>query len=77
METSNGHLFAGLVMGLLAILLGIGLWVAAIQRRRHRDRAEATYRGMGGPMYTVAQSGCATTAILAGLIILVWAFLGR
>ncbi|MFZ0214413.1 MAG: hypothetical protein WAM30_00555 [Candidatus Dormiibacterota bacterium] len=77
MGAATGHLLAGLVMGLLAIVLGIGLWIAAIQRRRHRDRSAATYRGMGGPVYTVAQSGCATTAIVAGLIILVWAFLGR
>jgi hypothetical protein len=31
---------------------------------------------MGGPVYTAAQSGCATVAIIGGLIILVWAFVG-
>ncbi|MGH7910181.1 MAG: hypothetical protein ACREQM_22435 [Candidatus Dormibacteraceae bacterium] len=76
MGTQTGHLFAGLVMGLLAIVLGIGLWFAAINRRRHRNESSATYYGMGGPVYTVAQSGCATVAIIAGLIIVVWAFVG-
>ncbi len=76
MGAQSGHLLAGLAMGILAIILGIGLWFAAINRRRHRSHASATYYGMGGPFYTAAQSGCATVAILAGVIILVWAFVG-
>lgn len=76
MGAQTGHLLAGLVMGLLAILLGVGLWLAAIGRRRNRRHAAATYYGMGGPFYTAAQSGCATVAIVAGVIILVWAFVG-
>jgi hypothetical protein len=76
MGAQTGHLLAGLVMGISAIILGAGLWYVAINRRRHRDRAAATYYGMGGPVYTAAQSGCATVAIIGGLIILVWAFVG-
>lgn len=76
MGAQSGHLLAGLAMGLLAIILGIGLWLAAIQRRRNRRHAAETYYGMGGPVYTAAQSGCATVAIIAGVIILVWAFVG-
>jgi len=76
MGAQNGHLLAGLSMGILAIILGIGLWLAAINRRRHRTHAAETYYGMGGPFYTAAQSGCATVAIIAGLIILIWAFVG-
>jgi len=73
---AQSHLLGGLAMGLLAVLLGVGLWFAAISRRRNRSHASATYYGMGGPFYTVAQSGCATVAIIAGVIILVWAFVG-
>lgn len=76
MGAHSGHLLAGLGMGVLAIILGIGLWVTAISRRRNRNHAAATYYGMGGAFYTAAQSGCATVAIIAGLIILVWAFVG-
>lgn len=76
MGPPSGHLLAGLAMGILAIVLGAGLWYAAIQRRRNRSHASATYYGMGGPFYTAAQSGCATVAIVAGVIILVWAFVG-
>ncbi len=63
-------------MGGLAIIVGIGLWIAAINRRRHRNESSATYYGMGGPVYTAAQSGCATVAIVAGVFILIWAFVG-
>lgn len=76
MGAQSGHLFAGLSMGILAIIVGIGLWFAAISRRRNRAHASATYYGMGGPFYTAAQSGCATVAIVAGVVILIWAFVG-
>lgn len=76
MGAQTGHLFAGLGMGIVAILFGVGLWFAAISRRRNRRHASATYYAMGGPVYTAAQSGCATVAIIAGVILLVWAFVG-
>ncbi|MBO0690966.1 MAG: hypothetical protein J2P40_15540 [Candidatus Dormibacteraeota bacterium] len=74
----NEHLLGGLAMGVLACVLGVGMGVAAAQRRHRRgDVRAATYNAMGGPVYTVFQFGCATLAVIAGILILFWAFVGR
>ncbi len=57
-------------MGALAIVLGAG-WIAGAisHQRRHAEYAN-TYAQTGGPFYAVAQIGCATVVILAGLALL-------
>jgi hypothetical protein len=59
---------AGLVLGILAIVLGIGLVFAGLRRRRMKHENAPTYQALGGPLYTVFQIGCASLMIIVGLI---------
>jgi hypothetical protein len=74
----NGHLAGGLLMGMLALVLGVGLILGALRRRRHMQRGNApTYAATGGVVYTVFQVGCAGLLILAGIVLLVVMLLTR
>jgi hypothetical protein len=66
----NAHLFGGLAMGSLAMLVG-GAWIfGALRRVRDRSLTAPTYAATGGVVYTVFQIGCAGLLILGGIAIL-------
>jgi Ca2+/H+ antiporter len=77
MTLVSSHLVGGLVMGCLALLLGIGLVLGALQRRRMRFQNAPTYVATGGVIYTVFQFGCAGLLIAAGAFILALMLLSR
>ena len=65
------HLLGGLVMGGLALLVGVAWIIGAIRRVRDRALTAPTYAATGGVVYTVFQVGCAGMLMLAGIAILV------
>ncbi|HEX4213770.1 MAG TPA: hypothetical protein VIA06_10685 [Candidatus Dormibacteraeota bacterium] len=67
----NSTALAGLVMGILAIVLGIGLVFGGLRRRQMKHDNAPTYQALGGPIYMVFQFGCAGLLILVGLIMVV------
>jgi hypothetical protein len=71
MTLLNSHLLGGLLFGGLALLLGIGMVLGALQRRRMRFQNAPTYAATGGVIYTVFQLGCAGLLIVAGIVVLV------
>ena len=68
---------SALVLGGLAFLLGVGGIVAAVLRRRGRDRYPETYAQSGGIIYTVASAGCGAVLLLGGLVLIVLALVTR
>jgi hypothetical protein len=66
----NSHLAGGLVLGAASMILGIGLVIAALRRRRMRETNAPTYRATGGPLYIAFQLGCAGLLIAAGILLL-------
>jgi hypothetical protein len=70
----NGVGGAAIGLGLVAVVLGAGLIVAAIRTRRRRAEIAATYGSAGGIVYTVVQAGCGGVFVLSGLglIALFW-----
>jgi hypothetical protein len=67
---------AGLGVGLLAILLGVGGIVAAIRTRRRRAEIAATYGSIGGIVYTVVQAGCSGVLAIGGVGLIALVLLG-
>ncbi|HKA49410.1 MAG TPA: hypothetical protein VKK19_16080 [Candidatus Dormibacteraeota bacterium] len=66
----SGHLLGGLVLGILAVVVGIGWILGALRRRSDRAETAPTYAATGGVVYTAFQIGCAGLLILGGLAIL-------
>jgi len=66
----SGHLLGGLVLGVLAMVVGIGWILGALRRRSDRAETAPTYAATGGVVYTAFQIGCAGLLILGGLAIL-------
>jgi len=64
------HLLGGLLLGGLAIVVGLAWVFGALRRRRDRDASAPTYAATGGVLYTVFQLGCAGLLIVAGVAIL-------
>ena len=67
---------AGLGVGLLAIVLGVGGIVAAIRTRRRRAEIAATYGSIGGIVYTVVQAGCSGVLAIGGVGLIALVLLG-
>lgn len=66
----NQHLLGGLLLGGLAVLVGVAWILGALRRRRDRADTAPTYAATGGIVYTIFQIGCAGLLIVAGLAIL-------
>lgn len=71
----SGAQAAGLGMGLLAALLGVGGIIAAIRRRNRRAEIAATYGSTGGIAYTIVQAGCSGLLVVGGLGLILVALL--
>ena len=74
--TSGGTFSSPLLLGVFALLLGVGAIGAALRRRRARERYPETYSASGGIAYTAIQIGCGAVLILggAGLVVLALVF---
>jgi hypothetical protein len=72
-----GAASSGFVLGLFAFLLGIAGIVAAIRRRRGRDRYPETYAASGGILYTAVSAGCGGVLLLGGLGLMILALIFR
>jgi len=60
-------------LGIFAFLLGIAAIVAALRRRRGRERYPETYAASGGIIYTAVSMGCGVVLLLGGLGLMVLA----
>ena len=68
---------SGFLLGLFALLLGIGAIAAAIRRRRGKVRYPETYAASGGVAYTAVQIGCGSVLLLGGVGLIVLATVFR
>jgi hypothetical protein len=66
----SGHMLGGLVLGGLAVLVGVAWIFGALRRRSDRAETAPTYAATGGVVYTAFQIGCAGLLILGGVAIL-------
>ena len=67
----------GFLLGVFALLLGIGAIAAALRRRRSRAVYPETYAASGGIAYTVVQIGCGTVLLLGGFGLIALALIFR
>lgn len=75
--TQHGTFQGGLLLGIFALLLGIGAIAAALRRRRSRVRYPETYAGSGGIAYTIVQMGCGGVLLLGGVGLIILAAVYR
>ena len=68
---------SGVVLGIFALLLGLGAIAAAMRRRRGRERYPETYAASGGIVYTAVQMGCGGVLLLAGIGLITLALVFR
>ena len=61
-----GATSSGFLLGVFAFLLGIAAILAAIRRRRGRQRYPETYAASGGVIYTAVSMGCGVVLLLGG-----------
>ena len=61
------HVLAGLVVGVMAVVAGVGSVTLALLTRRRRQEIAATYTSTGGVVYSALQFGCGGFLILLGL----------
>jgi hypothetical protein len=64
------RILLGLLLGAVAVAVGVVALVAAILTRRRRADIADTYAITGGMAYSVVQFGCAGALILSGLIVI-------
>ena len=72
-----GATSSGFVLGIFAFLLGIAAIVAALRRRRGRERYPETYAASGGIIYTAVSMGCGVVLLLGGVGLMVLALVYR
>jgi len=68
---------SGFLLGVFALLLGIGAIAAAIRRRRRGKVRPETYAASGGIAYTAVQIGCGSALLLGGVGLIVLATVFR
>jgi len=72
-----GATSSGFVLGVFAFLLGIAAILAALRRRRGRERYPETYAASGGILYTVVSMGCGGVLLIGGLGLMILALVYR
>lgn len=65
--------WAGIIVGVAALLLGAGTLGVAVWTRRRRGELGPSYASSGGMVYTVAQVGCGGTLALLGVAMMILA----
>ncbi len=68
---------SGLLLGVFALLLGLGAILAALRRRRRRASYPETYAASGGIIYTGVQMGCGAVLLISGVGLIVLALIYR
>jgi len=68
---------SGLLLGVFALLLGLGAILAALRRRRRRASYPETYAASGGIIYTGVQMGCGAVLLIGGVGLIVLAVIYR
>ncbi len=71
------RIWLGVLLGVVAIGVGVVSLVTAVLTRRRRAEFAETYAVTGGIAYSVVQFGCAGALILSGLIVIGIILLGR
>ena len=64
------RILLGLLLGAVAVAVGVIALVTAILTRRRRADIADTYATTGGVAYSVLQFGCAGALILSGLVVI-------
>lgn len=66
----DSRILLGILLGLVAIGVGVVSLVTAILTRRRRAEFAETYAVTGGIAYSVVQFGCAVGLIVTGLVVI-------
>jgi hypothetical protein len=66
----DSRILLGILLGLVAIGVGVVSLVTAILTRRRRAEFAETYAVTGGIAYSVVQFGCAVALIITGLVVI-------
>jgi hypothetical protein len=66
----DSRIWLAVLLGVVAIGVGVVSLVTAILTRRRRAEFAETYAVTGGVAYSVVQFGCAGALILSGLIVI-------
>ena len=67
----ESRILLGVLLGVVAVAVGVVSLVTAILTRRRRADIAETYAITGGVAYSAVQFGCAGMLILAGLAVIV------
>jgi hypothetical protein len=73
----DSRIWLAVLLGVVAIGVGVVSLVTAILTRRRRAEFAETYAVTGGIAYSVVQFGCAGALILSGLIVIGIVLLAR
>ena len=76
-SSTPGYVSSPLLLGAFALLLGIGAIMAALRRRRGRERYPETYAASGGIAYTAIQVGCGGVLLVAGVGLVILSLVSR
>ncbi|HKW06947.1 MAG TPA: hypothetical protein VJS19_05200 [Candidatus Dormibacteraeota bacterium] len=76
-SSTPGYFSSPLLLGAFALLLGIGAIMAALRRRRGRERYPETYAATGGIAYTAIQIGCGGVLLVAGVGLVILSLVSR
>ena len=66
----DSRILLGVLLGLVAIGVGVFSLVTAVLTRRRRAEIADTYASSGGIAYSILQFGCAGMLMLAGLVLI-------
>ena len=63
------------VLGVFALLLGIGAIAVALRKRRQRERYPESYAASGGVVLTAVQIGCGGVLLIGGIGLMILALI--